>query len=67
MATLIYVSHWVNMIGRWQALAEDGSHCLHLHKTQHGADKCAKGLNRPTRHPLATPQGAYEHAAGYQN
>ena len=58
-----YVSTW----RRWQASDDDGVHCLHGHRSERAAADCAARLNVPRPTGLGTPQGAYEHAAGYQN
>lgn len=50
----------------WSAENDRGARCLHRHRSFDAAAKCAAACNQPT--PLAgTPQGAYEHAAGYHD
>lgn len=51
---------------RFRARNEAGAQCLHFHRTERAAQKCADQLNQPTPMP-GTPQGAYEAAAGYHD
>lgn len=49
----------------WKARNDTGAQCLHLHQSPAAAQRCADKCNRPTRLALATPQSAYDYAAGY--
>lgn len=56
---------WTNNTWKYSAVNDHGARCLHAHITERGAQVCADRLNQSTR-SVGTPQGAYEHAAGYQ-
>ena len=66
-----FVAHYVSLGRFWQAINEDGVHCLHAHRSEATAARCAAYLtdhaNRRPTPTHGTPQGAYEHAAGYQD
>jgi hypothetical protein len=49
---------------RFRARNEAGAVCLHLHRTERAAQRCADRLNGPTP-GFGTPQGAWDAAAGY--
>src|SRR5262249_34260298 len=60
-----FTAHFVGAWFGWQAWRrDDGSHCLHRHRSLLAAQRCADQCNKPTPAP-GTPQGAWDHAAGY--
>lgn len=64
--TIIYSCPRKWYCGHYKAQVPSGGRCLHLHRKPDPAWRCAERLARPTP-GAGTPQGAYDHAAGYHD